>query len=264
MTSELAAITIGIDPSVEFGPLTLAWHGIMIAVGIAAGAVLATRYAGERGLDRERVVNAVLIIALAGVLGARLYYLLENDPGALLRPWDWVGNRGFSFYGAMIFGSLAVALYLRRASVGARYLDALAAGFPLGMAVGRVGDLINGEHYGRATDVAWGVRHTHPDADVPSATVAYHDGGLYEIVLALAMFALLWPLRERFQRPLTMLWTVVALYSLGRFFMFFYRSDSDELAGGLNGSQWTSVALIALAGLGWVGYSRRAGGPGTT
>jgi len=248
-----AVITIGIDPSVEVGPLTLAWHGLMIAIGIATGGWLAARYARERGLDRETVFNLVLVIALAGIVGARLLYLVQNDAGALVRPGDWFESEGFSFYGALILGTAAVAAYVWRGGLDLRYLDALAAGFPLGMAVGRVGDLINGEHFGPASNLPWAIRYTNPDAEVPSHSVAYHSGGLYEIVLALLILVVIWPLRHRFRRPTMLLWTVIALYSAGRFAMFFVRSDSETLALGLDQTQWLSFALVMAAALGaWV------------
>jgi phosphatidylglycerol---prolipoprotein diacylglyceryl transferase len=248
-----AAITIGIDPEFEFGPLAVSWHGLMIAVGIVLGAWLASHYARERDLDPEFVAAAVVVIALAGIVGARLFYLAVNDPAALARPGDWIASRGYAFYGALIAGPLALAVWLRHRRLTVRYLDALAAGFPLGLAVGRIGDVINGEHYGGPTDLPWGFRYTHPDAEVPGSELAYHSGGFYELLLGLALLAILWPLRDRFRRPLSLLWTTVALYSAGRFVMFFWRDDAEPVALGLDQAQFTSLALIAvsLAGL-WV------------
>jgi phosphatidylglycerol:prolipoprotein diacylglycerol transferase len=245
-----ATITIDIDPMIELGPVSVAWHGLMIAVGLVAGAWLALRYARERRLNTDEVVNLVLVIALTGIVGARAFYLLENDAAALLRPAGWFGTEGYSFYGAILLGVPAVGLYLRWRGLGLRYLDALAVGFPLGMAVGRIGDVINGEHFGPESDLPWAFRYTHPDAEVPRNAVAYHSGGFYEVVLALAMLAIVWPLRRRFHRPGLLLWAVIGLYSGGRFAMFFVRNDSEELALGLSGAQWTSLALVAIAVLG--------------
>lgn len=244
----LAIITIDIDPTPQFGPLSLAWHGVGIAAGVAAGGWVAARYARRCELDVEAVIGAVLAITLAGIFGARLFYLVES--GNLAHPAAWLGTRGFAFYGAMILGVPAAGLYLARRRLGLRYLDALAYGFPLGMAIGRLGDLINGEHYGPPSDLPWAIRYPHPDADVPNGAIAYHPGGLYEIALALAMVLAVWALRDRFRRPGMLLWTVVALYGAGRFVMFFYRSDSDELALGLNAAQWTSLALVLVAATG--------------
>jgi phosphatidylglycerol:prolipoprotein diacylglycerol transferase len=242
-----AVIEIGIDPYLELGPLRLAWHGLMIAVGVAVGAWLAARYAREGGLDRERLYGAVLGLVLAGIAGAKLFWVLENDAAALVRPGDWFGARGFSIYGAILFGVPALALYLRRGRLSLRYLDAMAAGFPVGLAVGRIGDVINGEHYGPPSELPWAFRHTHPDADVPSALVAYHSGGFYEVVLGLTMLVVVWSLRRRFRRPAALFWTVIALYGAGRFVMFFWRSDSDTLALSLSTAQWTSLALVLVA-----------------
>lgn len=242
-----ATITIGIDPEFSLGPLTVAWHGLMIAVAIVVGGWVAARYARERRLHGEEILNLVVVITLSGMVGARVFYLLENDTTALVEPGAWFGTRGYSFYGAILLGVPAVALYLRYRGLGLRYLDALAAGFPLGMAVGRIGDVINGEHFGPVSELPWAFRYTHSDAEVPSNVLAYHSGGFYEVVLALAMLAVVWPLRHRFRRPGMLLWLVIALYSAGRFAMFFVRSDSETLALGLNGAQWTSLALLIVA-----------------
>jgi phosphatidylglycerol:prolipoprotein diacylglycerol transferase len=259
-----AVIRIGIDPMIDLGPLHLTWHGMMIALGIFAGGWLAAVYARELGLDRDRIVDLIVVVAIAGTVGARLFYLAEQ--GDLLRPSEWLGTFGFSIYGAVILGPLAGAAYMRWRGLGMRYLDALAAGFPLGLLVGRTGDLINGEHYGPASELPWAVQNSHPDALTPNPDLAYHSGGLYEMALGLAMFALIWPLRHRFRRPGMLLWAVIALYSAGRFAMFFYRSDSDEVALGLNSAQWTSLALLGVVGLAaWLtarrGRSRAEPGP---
>jgi len=152
-----------------------------------------------------------------------------------------------------------VALYLRRRGLSLFYLDALAFGFPLGMAVGRLGDVVNGEHYGPTSDLPWAFRHAHSEALTPDPDLAYHSGGFYEVMLALAILAIVWPLRDRLRRPRTMLWLVVGLYAVGRFAMFFVREDSETFAAGLNGAQWTSLVLVAAAAYGgWraVAYPR--------
>jgi phosphatidylglycerol:prolipoprotein diacylglycerol transferase len=155
----------------------------------------------------------------------------------------------------------APALYLRRERLLLHYLDAVATGFPLGLAVGRIGDVINGEHYGPPSELPWAFRHTPSRPDVPSALVGYHSGGFYEVVLGLAMLAVVWPLRRRFRPPGTLLWTAIALYGSGRFVMFFWRSDSDTLALSLSTAQWTSMALVvvAMAALAWGAIRSRGG-----
>jgi phosphatidylglycerol:prolipoprotein diacylglycerol transferase len=244
-----AVITIGIDPTIELGPITIAWHGLMIAVGILVGGAAVAHDARRRGLDPERVYAIGLILVVGALVGGRAFYLLEHD--RLGDPGEWLGTTGFTFYGGFIAAGLGIAYYVRRQRLGLSYLDATAAGLPLGLAVGRIGDVINGEHYGPATTFFLGVGNTHPDALTPNPDLAYHSGGLYEVLIGAIVFAIAWPLRKRLQsRPLALTWLVVALLAAGRFFEFFLRSDSADLAAGLEIAQWTSLAILAVAAVG--------------
>jgi len=244
--STTSVITIGIDPTIEIGPITIAWHGVMIAVGILVGGAAVAYDARRRGLDPERVYAIGVILIIGALAGGRAFYLLEHD--RLDDPGEWLGTTGFTFYGGFIAAGLGIAYYVRRARLSLSYLDAIAAGLPLGLAVGRIGDVINGEHYGPATTFFLGVRNNHPDALTPNPDLAYHSGGLYEVLIGAIVFAIAWPLRKRLQpRPLALTWLVLALLAIGRFFEFFLRSDSADLALGLEIAQWTSIALLVVA-----------------
>ena len=243
-----ATITIGIDPYIDLGPLTLSWHGATIAIGILIGAWLAGRVAEQYGLRPEPMTTAALLAATGGLIGGRLLWLAEHDK--LLRPGEWLGTNGFSFNGGLALAAVAIAGYVRRAGLPLRYLDAMAVGLPLGVAVGRIGDVINGEHYGPPSDFFLAVRNTHPDASVPSHDIAYHSGGLYDLLIGAAIFAVVWPLRHRLRHPTEIMWLVIALFGAGRFVEFFARSDSDTVALGLTSAQWTSLAILAVGVIG--------------
>jgi phosphatidylglycerol---prolipoprotein diacylglyceryl transferase len=250
-----AVIRIGIDPTIEVGPITLAWHGLTIAIGIVIGGVAAAFDARRRGLDPERLYAVGVILVVGALVGGRAFFLLEH--GRLDDLDAWFASTGFTFYGGFIAAALGIAYYIRRERLSLFYFDAIAAGLPLGIAVGRIGDVINGEHYGPATDFFLGVRNTHPDALTPSPEIAYHSGGLYEVLIAAIVFAIAWPLRKRLQRPLALMWLVIALFAVGRFIEFFARSDSADLALGLEIAQWTSLALLAVAAAGaWLTLRR--------
>jgi phosphatidylglycerol:prolipoprotein diacylglycerol transferase len=234
----------------------VAWHGLTIVIGIVVGGLAVAHDARRRGLEPERVYTIGLILVLGALVGGRAFYLLEH--GELDDPGAWLGTVGFTFYGGFIAAALGIAYYVRRARLGASYLDAIAAGLPLGLAVGRIGDVINGEHYGPATNFFLGVRNTHPDALTPSPEIAYHSGGLYEVLIGAIVFAIVWPLRTRLQRPLALMWLMLALLATGRFLEFFLRSDSADLAFGLEIAQWTSLALLAVVAAGaWLTLARR-------
>lgn len=254
----MGVITIGINPEIHLGPLTLAWHGLTIALGIVVGAGAAGRWLRERGLSVDPLYPVGALLGLAGIVGGRIFYLLERDPSDLLSPHEIFGTRGFTFDGGVILAGALIAIYVRRTGLDRRYLDSVAVGLPLGVAVGRIGDVINGEHYGAQSQFFLAVRNSHPDALTPNSALAYHNGGLYEVMLAALIFAVVWPLRHRLPRVGDLAWLVLGLFAVGRFFEFFTREDSAELALGLSNAQWTSVAMLIGVVLGWL-LTRRLG-----
>ena len=239
----IAVITIRIDPYIHLGPITLAWHGLAIAIGVAVGVLAAARWLREVDLELDPLYTIGMLIALGGIVGGRLFYLLEHGGPPL-------GTTGFTFDGGVILAALLVLVYVRRAGLSTLYLDAVAAGLPLGVAVGRLGDVINGEHYGPRSDFFLAVRNANPHALTPNPDFAYQNGGLWEALLAALIFCVIWPLRHRFRTPGALAWTVIGLFAIGRFFEFFVRSDSPELALGLDNAQWTSIALAIASAVG--------------
>jgi phosphatidylglycerol:prolipoprotein diacylglycerol transferase len=249
-----AVITIGIDPEIHLGPLTLSWHGLTIAIGILVGGLAAARYLREREMEVDPLYPIAGLLAIGAIVGGRLFYLLEHG-GPLF------GTTGFTFDGGVILAAVLIALYVWRSGLTARYLDAVAAGLPLGVAVGRIGDVINGEHYGPQSDFFLAVRNSNPDALTPNPDLAYQNGGLYEVLLAALIFAIVWPLRRRIKRIGMMVWLVLGLFAVGRFFEFFLRSDSPGLALGLDNAQWTSVGLLLASLIGaWLTLRRSRSG----
>lgn len=239
-----AVITIGLDPNIHLGPIMLAWHGVTIAIGVAIGALVAGRLARARSLDTDPLYAIAGFLMLGGIVGGRLFYLLEHG-GPLL------GTRGFTFDGGMILAAALVAGYVWRSRLNGAYLDVVAVGLPLGVAIGRIGDVINGEHYGPHSDFFLAVRNSHPDALTPDPHLAYQNGGLYEVLLGLVVFAVMWLMRNRAQRAGDLAWLVLGLFAIGRFVEFFARSDSPSLALGLDNAQWTSLALLVAVVAGW-------------
>lgn len=200
-----AVITIGIDPDIDLGRLTLSWHGLTIAIGVLVGGVAAGQYLRERDLDRDPLYVIAALLVLGAIVGGRLFSVLEHG-GPLF------GTRGFTFDGGFILAAALIGGYVWRERLSARYLDAVAVGLPLGVAVGRIGDVINGEHYGPQSYFFLAVRNSHPDALTPNPELAYHNGGLYEVLLGSLIFAVVWPLRHRL-RTGALVWLVVALCS---------------------------------------------------
>lgn len=253
-----AVITIGIDPEFQIGPLTLAWHGITIAIGIVLGGMIASRVLREWGLDTEPMYTIGTLAAVGGIVGGKLFYAVERgDAGSL------ISSRGFTFDGGVLLAAILVAVYVRRESLRWAYLDATALGLAFGTAIGRIGDVINGEHYGDRSDFFLAVRNSNPNAGTPDPNLAYHSGGLYEVLLAALIFAIAWPLRHRLKEPLMLMWLVIGLFGIGRFFEFFLRSDSEDLALGLSTAQWSSVVMLLIAVVGAARARRRPASAGS-
>src|SRR5581483_4588375 len=240
-----AVITIGIPPEIHLGPVTIAWHGLTIVIGILIGGLVAAKYCREEGIDTDPLYTIGGLLALGGIVGGRLFYVAEHG-GPLF------GTTGFTFDGGVILAAVLIAVYVWRSALSWRYLDAVAVGMPLGVAIGRIGDVINGEHYGTRSDFFLAVRNSNPDALTPNPHFAYQNGGLYEVMLAALIFAIVWPLRHRFRRTGALVWLVLGLFAVGRFFEFFLRSDSPQLALGLDNAQWTSIG----GGSGLVAHDR--------
>lgn len=158
---QLAVITIGIPPEIHLGPVTIAWHGLTIVIGILIGGLVAGRYCREEGIDSDPLYTIGGLLALGGIVGGRLFYVAEHG-GPLF------GTTGYTFDGGVILAAVLIAGYVWRRKLPWTYLDAVAVGLPLGVAVGRIGDVINGEHYGARSDFFLAVRNSNPDALTPN------------------------------------------------------------------------------------------------
>jgi phosphatidylglycerol:prolipoprotein diacylglycerol transferase len=246
-------IVIDIDPViVHLGPLALRWYGLMYVVGIFVGLRVGVPYLVKRGLDEELVWAFFGPAFVFGLLGGRLYFVVQSDLGSYLRqPWrilaTWEG--GMAFYGA-VFGAGAAIAYvawrrrLSRHALGT-LLDGAALFAVIGQAFGRIGNIINGDIVGPPTSLPWGVIYEHPGTFAPQRGVAYHPAAVYELLFNLFLIALLWYLRFRVPRPGLLFVTYLAVYSLGQVLIFFWRSN-EIVALGLRQGQITAVLVLVL------------------
>ena len=241
-------IKIGIDPVlVTIGGLKIHWYGIMIALGLYAGIQVALRDAPRRGINRDQLMNVALLAAVLGIAGGRLYYVVQNNPSFYLHnPAQiiavWQG--GMAFFGAMFGGAVALAISAWRWKIPFwSLLDVGALGMTIGQAIGRVGNIINGDIVGYKTN-GWGFEYTNPSTFGP-LNVPVQPASLYELLISLALFLLLWNLRTRIHPEGMLAMIYVVLYSISQFFVFFLRAN-DIVLGGLKQAQVTSLVVIAL------------------
>ena len=115
----------------------------------------------------------------------------------------------------------------------------------ISMAIGRIGDVINGEHFANFTSLPWGILYTHPDSP-GLGRAASHPAVVYELIFDLILAAIIWPLRHRL-RPGGMVFALyLALYSTGRFFLSFMRVERNTYFLGLNEAQLVSLAVVLI------------------
>jgi phosphatidylglycerol:prolipoprotein diacylglycerol transferase len=241
-------IKIGIDPVlVTIGGLKIHWYGIMIALGLYAGIQVALRDSPRRGITRDQLMNVALLAAILGIAGGRLYYVVQNNPSFYLHnPAQiiavWQG--GMAFFGAIFGGALAMIISAWRWHIPFwSLLDVGALGLTVGQTIGRIGNIINGDIVGYRTN-GWGFEYTNPNTFGPLNTPV-QPASLYELLISLALFILLWNLRKRIHPEGMLAMLYLVLYSLSQFFIFFFR-DNVVILGGLKQAQVTALVVMLL------------------
>jgi phosphatidylglycerol:prolipoprotein diacylglycerol transferase len=238
--------------AIHIGPLAIRWYGVLIAGAVLLGTLLAQREAVRRREDPDQLLNVIVLTILVALVGARLYYVAFNwpyyrlHPGKILAVWEG----GLAIHGGLIAGGLAVFLYgrARRLPI-ATYLDILVPSVILGQAIGRWGNFFNQEAFGTPTDLPWKlyIDPYHRPAHLAGFEY-FHPTFLYESLWDLGVFAVLYfVLRRRVEdRPGALTLCYFALYSVGRFIVEGFRTDSLML-GPLRAAQVMSALLFVLA-----------------
>jgi prolipoprotein diacylglyceryl transferase len=229
--AHLLTISIGMDPNIaKFGSLQLTWHGIFTAVGIAAGVYLGAWLGRRQGITEDDAYSVALVGVPAGIIGARAMYVLENRARFEGQWLDVlrINEGGISIYGAVIGGVLGAVAYgwIRKLPI-TRGLDAAGFGLLLGMAIGRIGDLINGEHVAKASSLPWATEYTNPAS--PSFTYGpTHPATTYEMIGDFLIIGIMVFLFIQFwkYRPGITFFAGLVLYSAMRFGVSYLRIDS--------------------------------------
>ena len=252
-----------------FGDFQISPHGITIAVGFLAGAQLLLKRSQQRGVARRRVEDVDLIVqsvltrvAIGAIIGARFFYVITRldqfpDPLGWLRIWEG----GLSLLGGIAGGTLAaVPFALRRRLSVPLMLDSAAPGLALGIFIGRIGDLIIGEHLGGPTNFILGWRCSgafrdplapYPFPGAAPQTVqgcfdtAVHQTALYDFLAGGVVLVVLLLLERRPRFDGFFMAAFAVLYGLGRFVTDFARAADKDLLGPLTGSQLAALGAVA-------------------
>ena len=244
------SVEINWDPIAHVGVVPINWYGLTMAIGFLVGGYLVLRWAPQYEVPRERVEGLLLWIIIGTVVGARLYYVVQNDFSSYLRePWRivavWEG--GLAFFGGL-FGATAFAYwYSRRSRLRfSSVADLFAPAIPIGAAIGRISCGLAGMDYGTPTKLPWGVVYSNPNSYAPVDGVARHPAQYYELLGDIFIAAVLIKLRGRLPRGGLFL-TYLILFSVLRFFIFFVRGSVPTAAFGLKNAQLTALAILAVS-----------------
>lgn len=244
---DIAMVLGTIDPiAFSIGPITVRWYGLLIATALLIGAVGGCYGCRKEGIDEDDFLTIFMVVAVAAIIGARAYYVIFNwpyygtHPDQIIAVW----NGGLAIHGGLIAGVLTLWLGCKYYKIRFWQLaDILAPLMILGQAIGRWGNYFNQEAYGFAVS----------KADVPWAMWidgAYrHPTFLYESIWnLLVFFFLLWLTKQLFMREGEVGLSYLMLYSVGRFVVEGFRTDSLML-GTLRMAQVMSICLFVGAAL---------------
>ena len=234
----------------ELGPLQFRWYGLMYLLGLTGAYFLIKSRVAAKGLPltKEQIYDMVVWAALGVFIGGRLGYTLFYNfpyylqhPGKIIAVWEG----GMSFHGGLIGTIIALVWYSQRQGIPPYTIADLAAGAtPIGLGFGRIGNFINGELYGRATDVEWCM--VFPSGG-PSCR---HPSQLYEAVLEGPFLLMVLSLiAKKSTPPGTILWSFIAGYGVCRFIVEFFREPDAHLGliiGSFSMGQLLSLPMAVL------------------
>lgn len=241
--------------SFSIGPITIQVWGLLVALGMLAGAKAAAMMARVRGLQETIVWDLAVWVIVGAMLMARVFMLLYEPGYYLADPLEFfrVWHGGFSIMGGFVGAVIAGVWFLRKRQVDVHaYADVVVFGLPLGLFIGRIGCFLIHDHPGTLTDFVMGVQY--PDG-------VRHDHGLYLSLNGLLMFLVfLWMAKRKVQVGMFIV-VFLMWYGTVRFFLDFLRATDGAIVDSrylsLTPAQYISLMMIAAGGWYWWRLSKQ-------
>ncbi|HWT87880.1 MAG TPA: prolipoprotein diacylglyceryl transferase [Candidatus Angelobacter sp.] len=247
-------------PFLHFGPLSIPTFGLMVATGLFTAAyVLQADF-----MRRNSKADAFLIIGiagLAGIVGARLYHVLESPQEFFAHPWPMIASRyGFAWFGGLIGGFIALILMARHEKIPMlEFLDACAPAACVGYAIGRIGCLLSGDgDYGRATSLPWGMSFPNGVESTTGKCLEWglpadckvHPTPIYEFLIWLVIALILWklasgPIQKGEKTGGRIFFYYLILTGVARFLVELIRINPRSFFG-MSNAQTASVASVIV------------------
>lgn len=224
-----------------FGSFTVYSYGLMLALAFITSVSLAGGQAKREGLNPDIIFNFSFLVFISGIAGARIFYITGNISHYLKDPLEIImlQRGGLAWFGGLIFGAAAGIIYLKKKKLPAyKIIDLIIPFVALGQAIGRIGCLLNGCCFGRES--FYGLHF-----DIHSAFLIPTQ--LYSSLLLIIIFIILRFLQERPHREGQIFYAYLFLYSIKRFFIEFWRADSQRILTGLTLFQILSLVMFIFS-----------------
>ncbi len=213
-----------------WGPLQIRWYSLLYVGGFIVARYILQRLSreGRFKFTAEDVEQLILWLLVGTVIGARVIYCFVYDPRSLLQDPLYlfrVYEGGLSFHGGLMGIIVATLIFCRKKGIPFwNMTDALSLAVPVGLAMGRIGNFINGELYGRVSYVPWAMIFKH------GGTEPRHPSQLYELALeGICLFVLLWTLKPKLKKDGQISVIFLIGYSLARFIAEFFREPDAQV-----------------------------------
>jgi len=225
----------------KIGPFAIYSYGLMLALSFLVSLALIREQTRKKGGDFDLIFNLVFAAFIFGIIGARVFYIVENLPYYLENPLEMVmlQHGGMSWFGGLIAGSWAGIIYLKKRKVAVyQALDFIVPYVALSQAIGRIGCLLNGCCYGKPSE--YGIYFPVHDAVLIPTQI-------YSSLALVLIFIILRFLQDRPHKAGQILFLYLLLYSVKRFFVEFWRDDNAVIFSGMTLFQLLSIAIFFLS-----------------
>jgi phosphatidylglycerol---prolipoprotein diacylglyceryl transferase len=255
----------------RIGNFEITSFGLMMFLSFVGGSWILGKMLKKYGFSSDLAWDMLAWIAIGGILGAKVYYLALHWQDVAANPLREILSRGgLVWYGGLIGGVTAYYLQIRKRKLPVAVMyDATAPALLFAYAIGRMGCFLVGDDYGVSTNAWYGIAFPEGSppstagnlrefgdaipASIPDSTVMrVHPTQLYEVGLALILFAIVWQMGKKRLRPGQLFAIYMGLYAVERFIIEFVRAKSDRIVVGLTTSQGMSILLLGAAVALWM------------
>lgn len=223
------------------GPFNVYSYGLMLALAFVVSSILVSLQAKRQNLDADIIFNLSFVIVISGLIGARIFYVITNLKYYLKNPLEIImlQHGGLAWFGGLILGTASGIAYVKNKNLPLyKILDLMSPFVALGQAIGRIGCLLNGCCFGKASQFGF-YFPVHEQILIPTQA--------YSSLILIFIFITLRILQERPHRPGEIFFLYLLFYSIKRFVIEFWRADNPHIIFDLTLFQVLSILLFFLA-----------------